>query len=181
MKKINKTVNEIITNEEMQQKALEYIGSEDEEEEESEDENEDEDKNEDVTPQTKEALEATKKSKNASNRQKFSARSSSGFSREENDHHSNKKKKFKKVQQHIKEDDEDNYSEKYEEDSIKDSISGGRSHQKSINETPKINAKEVKVETLNKRQQQVESPQKKLPDVEKEPSFSEEIVENYEF
>lgn len=158
MKKINKTVNEIIINEKMQNEARKVHISDDEEEgEESEDEPET------AKQPNKELLDTAKKSKTGTVGQKFSARSSSGFSREDEGHSSLKKKNQQKpIQQKIHEEkdkDSDNYDEEdFEKDNLKDN--------KMKNEKQKVSEKVV-------------SPQKKLE--EKEDSIDEEIEDNYDF
>jgi hypothetical protein len=87
MKKINKAVSEIINDEKLQSKAVEYITSDDEEEEEVEEEAEEEIEEDYSDDHDQEKLDTDKKI--GSQRQKFSARSSSGFSRE--DEHNKKK------------------------------------------------------------------------------------------
>jgi hypothetical protein len=87
MKKINKAVSEIINDEKLQSKAVEYITSDDEEEEEVEEEVEEEIEEEYSDDNDQEKLDTDKKI--GSQPQKFSARSSSGFSRE--DEHNKKK------------------------------------------------------------------------------------------
>ena len=158
MKKINKTVNEIIVNEKMQNDARKVHISDDEEEgEESEEEPES------AKPQNKELLDTAKKSKTGTVGQKFSARSSSGFSREDEGHSSLKKKSQQKpIQQKIhkeKDKDSDNYDDDdFDKDHSIDNKKG--------KEQPKAAEKVV-------------SPQKKLE--EKEDSIDEEIEDNYEF
>jgi hypothetical protein len=163
MKKINKTVNEIIINEKMQNEARKVHISDDEEGEESEQEPEVE--VEATKPQNKELLDTAKKSKTATVGQKFSARSSSGFSREDEGHSSLKKKNQKKSkQQKIKEEkdiDSDNYDD---EDLIKDHS---------------IDNKKDKEKQKVKANEKVVSPPKKLE--EKEDSIDEEIEDNYDF
>jgi hypothetical protein len=89
MKKINKAVSEIINDEQLQSKAVEYITSDDEEEEEVEEEVEEEIEDEYSEDQDQQKLDIDKKT--AVQPQKFSARSSSEFSRE--DEHNQKKSK----------------------------------------------------------------------------------------
>jgi hypothetical protein len=186
MKKINKTVKEIIDSEELQAKAREVVTSDDEAEGEGdeieedyeeegveENENDEEDQEDEEDRQVQDT---GKKSIAGSMNYKFSPRSSSGFSREEDHNQSSKKKGHKKKLEHsdIEEKKSDDYDDEFEKgNTIKSQQPNQPNGKLSDNKFKEINPSKTS------------PPQKKFDDSDKGSDIDEEIEENiqdnYEF
>lgn len=196
MKKINKTVKEIIASDDLKKQALEYKsstyeGSEGEgeeqddaegdveaeaEAEEAEEVDEEVDDDYEQEYEQEEQSDRFKQSKNKEpNPPRFSHKSSSEFSREDDNHHKSKEKSFKKKSEPSDIDEE--YPENFDDaDHVKKSV-----HKQEYSNTDKAKTMADENKTFSKKDESKKdfAPNNKESDIDEE--INEDIEDNYDF